>query len=535
MQAPPTPPPRAKKGLFIAIGAVALALVFVVIGIFATSGNLEHWYLKNFGSPAAYYQYIEKQETKWMASSFLTGYDLLKSHPLDDTQTDVNLKLALGEDAISLASYYTDISWLKETEIDFALNYKGDYSTMDAKVKLGSENLLTAKIALDMMAGLGYLQVPELTAQYLGVDMSNYGANFDNSGLLVFSDIQRSLPATADMEKLAQKYLGIVIENINNVKKSRDTLEVEGISQKCTVLTVTVDEETVHTIIEAILTEMLTDDGMGKVLDALLAMAGYPTYYGDYRDKVEVALARIRDITDFAEEDDIVMTLWVDDAGRVRGRHITAASEGDVYYYYMPMSGKDFGYEATVVGSDSTTSLIGSGEYAGDKISGAFKLRYEDGDMLNIAVSDFDAAKAKEGYLNGSFVVTPAPAFNNFLYLAPELPGILNTIIAGYSLQVDITSAKDDYQVKVTALDGKEAVFAAIDAAIKLSGGQNVAIPTDNITMMGRGEGLFEWALTIDGEAVIADLKRRFDIPAELMEQLEDLFAMLNMYKMFGF
>ncbi|MDR0221145.1 MAG: hypothetical protein LBI54_07065, partial [Lachnospiraceae bacterium] len=360
---PPPPPleppqPPRKKGLPFVIGAVVLALVFAGIGFFATTGNLEHWYLKNFAPAYKYYQYIEKQEAEGVTEFFLSGYDLLKAHPIDDTKTDVNVKLNLGEDALSLAKYYMDMSWLKETEIGLAANYKGDQAAVDANIKIGNESLLSVKTVLDMVSGRAYVQVPELTAQFLGVDLAGMGASLDTGNLTRVADAQRNLPETKAVEKLVQNYLGVVIGNINKVEKGSDTLEVGGVSQKCTTLTVTIDEETAQAIMEAVLTEMLTDKDLEKVLDAVYAITGYSTYYDDYRSMVERALEGIKESTDFSDVD-IVMTLWVDNDGRVRGRNIQAADYEDGFYYYMPLSGKDFGYEAGVASDDGTVILSG--------------------------------------------------------------------------------------------------------------------------------------------------------------------------------
>jgi hypothetical protein len=200
----------------------------------------------------------------------------------------------------------------------------------------------------------------------------------------------------------------------------------------------------------------------------------------------------------------------------------------------MPRSGSGFGYEAGINSADGALSLLGSGEYAGDKIDGTFKLRYYNAAVLEIGVADFDTAKAKQGFANGSFTLKPTPALSDFIYLAPNIPGIVSTIIAGYTLDIELESGKDNYRTKITARDGREALFAALDITVRQGDGQNVALPPPaNVVLAHDTAGLLQWALGINGEAILADLKQRFELPAEIMEQLESLVAMLSLYKMF--
>jgi hypothetical protein len=477
---------------------------------------------------------------------------MMKSRPIDDMSTNVDMKLSLGDGILDFANYYdeiatTDLSWLRESEFYFSSNYKNEDVELNANISLNGEGLLSVKSILDMLTGQIYIQIPELTQSYMGIDVSE---SLQSGNLTL--ELQRNLPETAEMERLLQKYLDLAIENIYNVEKSSETLEVEGISQRCTTLTVTIDERDLQRIAGVILVAMLEDAELERIVDDLSATsyeiitdaydmgdgnASFEAIRESYRDRVEKALEKVRNNEDF-DDDKMVMTLWIDNRGEVRGRYVTLTSTSEDItevvksYYYMPQRGNDFGYEAGIISEENTMRLLGSGQYAGEKISGTFTLRSNGEEMFDITVRDFDMEEAKKGYTNGRFTIAYTPSAQR--NLIADNPGVATNIIASLSLQLDIKSARDNYQTTATILDEQGVLFAALDTTVTISNGQSVRFPNmDDIITISDTSGLIEWALTIDSEAVIEDLRNRFDFPEEIMEQIEGIFSILNYLSMF--
>jgi hypothetical protein len=542
---PQTPPARSKKKLIIAISAVsvAVALILALVGYsIAMLGGFEHWRMKLFASPQEYYRYIEKREAESAIRLSLVSYDLYKSRPLNDMSTETKIKLNLGEDAINLARYSMDISWLAETTINFNTNSKGDLTAYDANILVGNESLLSLKAVLDMLVGEAYLQIPELSSTYLSAYLGNV---YSVGALREMTDAQENLPEARELELLAQKYVDIALSQINNVTKASDTLQAGEVTQKCTTLTVTIDGRTAQALAEAILTEMLNDRELENALIAFIDFAGagsslnYSYSDFDYQELVGQALEKVRNETDFSEGE-IVMTLWLDNRGKLQGRRIVSTSDnGEAeFYYYMPQSGNNFGFRAGFDTPEHSLSFSGNGSYAGLMLSGAFKLRYDGEDWLNIDIGDYDTDEAQKGFLNASITIVPAAGLRNRMYQDTALPDLAATLISGYSLRFDFSAYLDHSQVKFSIIDARERVFATMELSNSQGGGGDIAIPSgDVITVMGiDGEfdtaALLEWAATIDGDAFVNDLKNRFDIPPEVMQQIENLFAMLSMLQM---
>jgi hypothetical protein len=76
-------------------------------------------------------------------------------------------------------------------------------------------------------------------------------------------------------------------------------------------------------------------------------------------------------------------------------------------------------------------------------------------------------------------------------------------------------------------------MFAALECMSSVSEGQSLSAPMGKVFMeTGNSSGLMEWLASIDGEAVLAHL-RRFNLPEELMSQVEDLVSYLDIIKMY--
>jgi hypothetical protein len=497
--------------------------------------------MKLFASPQEYYRYIEKREAESAIRLSLASYDLYKSRPMSDVSSDTEIKLSLGEDALNFARYTMDLSWLAETTLNFNVSNKGDLLSYDANILLGNESLLSLNSVFDMLAGEAYLQVPELSSTYLSAYIGNL---YNADTIREMAEAQENLPEALELEMLAQKYVDIALSHINNVTKASDTLQEGEVSQKCTTLTVTIDGRTAHTMAEAILVEMQADRELERVVEAFIdfAGAGYTAYYRndfDYQELVELALEEVRNQTDFSE-DEIVMTLWLDNRGKIQGRRIVSTSDnGDAeFYYYMPQNGDNFGFRVGLDTPDHSLSFSGNGSYAGLMLSGAFKLRYDGEDWLNIDISDYDTAEAQKGFLNARITIIPAAGLRNRIYQDAALPDLAATLISGYSLRFDFSAYLDHSQVKFSIIDSRERMFAAMDITSSQGTGRDIAIPSGDVIMvMGRdGEfdmaALMRWAATIDGDAFVNDLKNRFNIPPEVMQRIEDLFATLSVLQM---
>lgn len=517
-----------KKGLIIA-GIAAAAVLILLIANAARINNFVH---RTFSSPEKYYQFVEEKTVKELSDHAGEWYDsyVLDSLNFYNKSVEGELTVELGKDGqefvglLGLAG--VDVSWLESMKISADTAVKDDTVAYDISFSLNGSDIISGNMKMDMEKGMAYFQIPELNKTYLGVDMTEagYGA-YDSDFLAEFQESNKKLlqacPDQAEVEKLTKRYMMLALGCVDNVSKSKETLKVEGVEQKCTVLKVTIDSDTMQDMAQVVLEKMRDDKDIKSLMESVL-LAGSEAVdedvdidevYEEFQDTIDEILDELEYLSYMDEK--IVMKVYVDGKGEIKGRSIDF---GDVTVSsLMPERGNKFGYELSGNSNGITVKLTGSGKISGDKISGDFQIKYNGASLVDITAKKLDIEELKSGRMNGRIEMRAASKIGSVIGSVPGL-----AIIEDMQINMDFKSSKDAYSCKIGVVYDEQDV-GSIGVSAKMGSGSKASMPSSkNVLMIEDEDDMEEWleGARIDG---LVDSLKKADIPSEITDALEEI------------
>ncbi len=546
--------PKSRKKLFVTIGSVAAAAVVLVGGAFALKlpAKISNFFHKTVSSPEKYYQYVEKENAQELAGSAGSLYQslVLDSADLFDSTSNVSVTLALGEgfsDLLAMAedAVGEDLSWLKSISMDGSFTINGNQFALDLSQGLNKKSLLSLAAVLDLKEGAAYVQIPELSDTYLGVDLGDMDVPADEF-LDLWEDFRdqytetiKALPGRDKIEKLVGNYVKIISACVDDADKRSATLKVEGVSQKCTALEIEVTPQLLGDMLEAVLEEVKDDSDLEDIIvETVDALGGDgDEAYDEFLREMEYLSDNLGDFGDYDEDEGtILLTLYVDGDGDVIGRLLEIESEEDDIAATLAMltaeDGGKFGSEISMhyeeYGDEMDISFLGSGKKSGDKFSGEFVLSYDEngdgGEMLEITTEKLDMKALKQGMFDGRITIGLAPDGAELLAGVPAgggplLASILEDIqIAVTGKQSSPDSAELTYGI---VYDGEDMISMTISAEQKKA--SSVKVPKEKNVIFAEDErDLEDWLDTIDWKKFYSHLEKT-DLPDYLLDPIEEI------------
>ena len=275
-----------KKAAIITV-SVVLALALIAGAIFFVP--------KLFRSDEGKFKDIERTELSDASEGI--GSILNEIVPKNDGSSMMTkLNISLDESILSLLSQAGDFSWLSEIGLEIGRASTDDSAAGNFVLSIGGKDVLTAEVITDKGAGLIYLKIPELSDKYISFDSSvlerlgysfnepdyygfgynsyNGGASYRNILDLGGFDVDEeaiqaitvALPDSDTLSGLIEKYGKIVIDSIEKTTTEEATLELNGISQKCTSFHVDFDENQLKDTAKAVLEEVKNDKDIKDIV-----------------------------------------------------------------------------------------------------------------------------------------------------------------------------------------------------------------------------------------------------------------------------
>lgn len=518
-------------------GAVVVVVLLLVIVNGARLNNFVH---KTFTSPEKYYQFVEKKNAKEIASLggewYGFGIDMLNIY---DKSFIGELSVELGEDGQELISLLgltgVDVSWLKSVNIGVDSAVKNSVFKMGLSTGVNKDDIISGNLIMDMQNENVYVQIPELTKTYLGVELSDVLGAYDRE---MFEELQERqaankeqlalLPKETEVEKLINKYLLIALGGVDDVSKGTKTLKVEGVQKKYTELKVTIDSETMQDIAEAVLEEMQDDKDIERIIEDVIEASDTDLdaddVYEEFVEEIEYILEDLQYLTD--DDREFVMKVYVDGKGNIIGRSI----EWESYYYnkqsismLMPEKGNKFGYELSAEVDGVTVKLVGSGKHSGDVISGDFQIKYNGASLLDITAKKLNIEELKKGRLNGTLKASVSSGIDK---LVGNLYGYMDMseidAIKDIELTLDSEATKHSGKYSLDVIYDEQDI-GSITIAFETGDGSKTNIPSDkNTVMVEDTDDLEEWAESIVWDQVVSKFEKT-DLPSDLIDLIEDI------------
>lgn len=411
------------------------------------------WFIETFGSDKDYFKCIETKESVEPVGQFVseTYGVLLGASGRESDGAHLSATVTIDEGAkslISMASSEVDLSWFNSVDITADVAVKDSKLVLAVTAGLNSNKLLSANAILDYKDRVLYVTVPELSSEAMRIDMDWLLSEIDIDGaddiLGIIDLLQGALPDEDTVEKLVNRYFDLVLDSIDNVKKSKATVTASGVSEKLKVLSVEVSQKDVLTTGKKLLEAVRDDKDIKKIIENIQPVAEKAGYqgqglYNELIEEIDESLDDLNEELEDAESEPIARLVDYVSGSKIVGRALYAVDSGDeeerVLYYLLTENGGKFGFEADI---DGYYSAEGSGKKSGDKLTGDFTVYegYEEDDreaVLDINVKDFDCSDALDDGIYGTLTIS-----------VPDNKSLKNTNDFYSFVDSDVTAPDDD-------------------------------------------------------------------------------------------
>lgn len=546
-----------------AVVAVLMALLLVLGSLLSACGKKD---------PVKHMQYVEEKAVEEFAedlANILDEYNKVGSK-FDNGSVSSEIDVDISEAALSMLEIMAsasgaeiDLSWLSNIGLDMEGYIGSELVAYNLTLGLGESDLIGLDLMTDVETMTVYAGIPELVKKYLAIDVdaalsSDPSLDLDDSLFSQFQTLIQPQPlfsmATPDgevLEKLINKYMGIVIGGLKRVERTEGTAIANGVEAACDVLKVTVTEADAIAIAENVLTEVKGDKDFKEMFVALAdpyiaymnSLGGIPATEFQSGEEVYKGLCALIDdtlvtlaeekaeIADVTEEEAlskaVILETYVNKKDEIIGRRISAEGE-ELFSYFYVENKKDFSLELSVEGEQL---LRGNGT-TGKKLNGTFTLVPQGGeDSLVLTVKDLDLDLLEDGYINGTFDIDAAAIAENCD------DDTVSAILENYTIRL-VCEQGDGSTGKfaLSLLDANGADFVKITVASKLGKGKAPSLPAaENVITISpemdeaQAEQLgMELLTSIDVEA-IKDRLNSSPIPKEYVQLIEQYLAYIDM------
>lgn len=537
------PKKKRKKAPFIIGGAAAVVLIAGGICI-ANAASLGNFIKRTFSSPESYYQSVGKEALSDAAESFGDSYDTyLKRMEESKSGGSVDLTLRLEEGGRSLLGTIApmDISWLNEISLKVNSQMDGASSQGALEFYLNDDKLASMQIAADLDLEELYMKVPELSSEYLGMDLAQIAAE---SGMSVemttemsqmFTDLSKYCEDGDTVAALMERYGNIIFDNIDSVEKSSGTLEAPGVSQKCTVLRAELDAEDMTNIANDVLDELSSDKDIEKIIRAFADTAQTmspddtsldgDSMYQEFLAQIDSMRSDIENMPLEGTDAALINELSVDNSGKIIGCSFSAFEDGTetpVFNYSRAQDGKDFGMMTVISSGSSAFDIRGTGTISGSKESGTYTISMDDSPLLAVAVDDYDIKAARNGKAEGSFTITPQAGLLSMMG-SEDFSMILN-----YSLKATFSSSDKTTQTDLTLMSSETPlVTLALGSSNETEAVDAFPADSDTVYNMMDETELMNYIINADWQG-FADILNNSDIPAEYLTEINSMIQSLQ-------
>lgn len=535
-----------KTGVFAAIAVVFVALAAVVSVCVVNAAGINNFLKKTFSSPEEYFQFVMEKEVSEASKRMGVLYsDMVSRANYYDTSYSADFSIELGEDAKSIMNMMKlamdmsdmdlggiDVSKFESLKVGADMAVKDSIFSLGLAADVNKVSLLSPNVVMDMEQGKAYLQIPELSKTYLGMDMDDYDIGyyeFDEfkEAQDTSREIVNALPKQANVEKMVLRYLDIVVKNIDDVSiGSSKKIEVEGITQKCTELEITIDGKTMQNILKAVIDEALEDEKLEKMLTEVADAAGQngDDYYEDFVESLKDAKAGLKNMD--KADGEIEVRVYVDGRGNVIGVVMEIEEEDSSCSMLSATKGKNTAYEISLVNrGEDVFEISGKGKESKGLLTGEFSVEAAGKPVADLAVSRLDVNMLKSGYLNGTVEIIPSSEL--FDALADELEVPVSSYLKGFTVLLDCKSSSKEFDWKITLNDnGDKLVSVAL--AVKTGNGSKASIPdSDSVLMIEDTYDLMGYIAEVDLDK-LADSLDKTGVFSEWAEYVKSAKALLN-------
>lgn len=531
--------PKGKKLLIVtAILAVVAVCVFLFFDYIVNAA------FRTFAPEEKYYGYVEKKNALQLSEAVLSTYSTYTSSVTNnENEIKATIKMELGEEGIDSLEQYTvgledlgmdNLSWLSSVSLDYTITTEEQKTQMCIAFLLGDVQIMTYDMLIDSEAEKMYVQIPELSSDYLVFNMEQDEVDAMLTMYESQDAFQDALPTEKELQELLKRYFVVMIDSITEVEKDSSEISAAGISQKYTELSYRIDTDLIVDIIDNIYKTAKKDKDLKKIINNFAEAAGMDyapedDFYDELMDSFGDSVEELKEGADSANVKLGKMTIWVDAKGDIVGREINFSTdmESMTIAYYAPKKGNKEGFDFIMKADRETLFEVeGTGLESGGRLTGDYSFIMMDYEIVTLSLDKFDTEAWKKGSLQGAVEIA----------CGDELKQCLDATIFGYSYEDTqlFTEVLSDYSLRMEWDSQNKSEYRSSMAVLK--NGENVVsyTLTGNVSKGGTVKKLSDGqCYSIDDESeaylencdfnsFIKNLKKA-DLPDEIIELIERL------------
>ncbi len=435
-------------------------------------------------TPEEYLKFV-LLENNDIGAALKTSIDNSKKNS-DNVSGSAKLDLTIGNGFKSFLTACGDngevfeaISWLKNANLSFDTDIRdNNLFKIAAKLGINDTHIASADVTAVMDSGEIYLSVPELTSATAMVEAPElaeiYEQTLPGAGFLSY------IPDGATAERIYNKYIEIIVGNIDEVEKTNAQLTAGGITTEATKLDIVVEHEDALRIAEDVIEAALADPDIRTIITAF--SQGNELWVYDYEsademvadiyNNMEETLEDIRN-TEPTEGDNLDIAIYTDDSHNIIGFEAYAEEEEILAYRYAENNNAF----ALVFSVDGDTLVRGNGNISNKILSGTFEIFNDDSEkIVTFQLSEFNIAAIEEGLARGTISVKLAPEFIEENYI--------DAFLADCELVLSLSQTDDTNSQSTLTFNykGQEVATLKIQSTKKQPSG--ITIPQNAVNIM---------------------------------------------------
>lgn len=513
------------KGKIIAIVVAVIAVLGVLVALLwkPIAGLLG--FGKQFESAQEQFAYVEGKTGQNLADGIAAGYgDMIAAYDSGLTAAQTQITLHVNEMLMDSLSEYAemDLSWLNDVVLTLETN--GDMQLMQyiLTVGLGETNVMSADFVYDLQEYMMWMGLPELSATYLEIDMSEF-VSISGEGMITFNastmrEMLDVLPSEQVLRSLLNRYINIAVSNVHGVTGKTNNITINGVSQQCTILEAKIDQETLNNIAIAVLKEAKEDEELLGVLCDILEYAEPGS--GDimaleWAMGIDAAIAQIEESSKDEDSSEVLLTLidYVDSNNNIIGRGITSPEMDGSVYYLKLTEGNKFAYELNLL---DEIVLSGNGTNNNNLINGEFVLEASGMECFVCELINFDGNKLKKNECSGTL---RARLSDDMMEMA--MGAALNVDVF-LDINLDISNSHSAIDLKLLISD-QEIASIAIESQQKEA--TSVQVPSNPISVYDE-TALENWVKNWNFDEILNNIADA-GLPSEYVYAIEEYLQTL--------
>ena len=447
-----------KKKFTIILAAVLVLIATSVFGFFKIP-IFRNFMMRTFASPGTYLRYV-------IAENIAPVKEI---ENFADSTYEANVKVSLNEDISKKLALLGDagkiLKNIKDSELNVITAVNDTQYAVGLKASVNGTEIGTANLSADLEKKSMFIDLNDLNEKAFGIEQDDREAE----------EIMRSMKTSQmlkdhkkDFKNLANKYLKIVVSDLDDLKKGGNTnLKAGDLSNKYHTVSFVVKDSTARKIIKDVLEEAKDDDKLQDLLVEFPEIVGEPDFSkSDFKKGIKEAL---EDIDDIEFDEEIKVVLYVDGKANIRGIIITEEEEDiEVFNYADVMKGNKFATEITI---QDVFEFTGDGTVKGNSRTGEYiaSLPSEGMDLFTISLSDFGTEP-----LNGQISF----GLSSDVIKQMGIDYATATIAKDAKIVLDISKAKDDTFEGSIKLNYNDADAITFDITSTRKDGTNIEFPS---------------------------------------------------------